>query len=110
MIREASKRDENTNMGELQSDLSARVLIEQSNSRNIFGWIEWGQKPLLNILINILWGAKRGAQADSNHMLLVLWTGEDATEVVPYYRAQGSNAVEKLDTSLLADESILLDV
>ena len=110
MVREAARRDEKTNIAVLQSDLSARVPFEQSNLRDIFEWIGWGQKPLLNTFVNILWGAETGAEADGNHMLLVPWTGEDATEIVPDYRVPGSNAVEKLDTSLLADENFFLDV
>ena len=111
MVRDVAKRDTKMNVKELQSDLTARVPFEQSNLRDILTWVGWDQKPLFNTYVNILWGTEAGAGADGSVGLLVPWTDSgDVSDIVPEYRVKGRNAVEGLDTDLLADGNLYLDV
>ncbi|KAI4176759.1 MAG: hypothetical protein LQ343_000852 [Gyalolechia ehrenbergii] len=109
-VRGVSTRNDETIIEDLQSDLTARVPFEQSSLRDVLEWIGCGQKPLFNTFINILWGTEAGVGSTGSHDLLVPWTGGNSDDFVPEYRMPGRTAVEELNTSLLADGNLFLDV
>ncbi|KAL8723312.1 MAG: hypothetical protein Q9225_000364 [Loekoesia sp. 1 TL-2023] len=116
IVREVMTRDAKTNIEELQFDLTARVPYEQSYLHDVFDWIGWGQEPLFNTFVNILWGTEASLETDnkSHNTLLVPWRRDgnvdDHDDIVPSYRLPGKTAVDGLDTNLLADANLYLDV
>ncbi|KAL8944651.1 MAG: hypothetical protein Q9216_000348 [Gyalolechia sp. 2 TL-2023] len=109
-VREVATRDDKRNIEELRSDLTARVPFEQSDLQDVLKWIGCGQEPLFNTFINILWRTEASVGNHVSHDLLVPCTLDSSDDVVPACRMPGRNAVEELDTSLLADGNLFLDV
>ena len=109
MARKVTSRDSRSVAQEIQSDLAARVPFEQSHLYDVLDWTWSRHKPLFNTYVNILWGTKTIDGADDNP-LLSPWTFGDSEDMVPNYRAPGRTAADGLDTNVLADNNLFLDV
>ncbi|KAI4123162.1 MAG: hypothetical protein LQ338_005411 [Usnochroma carphineum] len=111
IVRGALTRDCKASIEDIQSDLAARVPFEQSSLHDVFEWTGWGQRPLFNTFVNILWSTEVESRSlASEEPLLSPWTMEDLEDVAPSFRLPGRTAIDGLDTSLLADENLFLDV
>ena len=109
MAREVTTRDSRSVAQDIQSDLAARVPFEQSHLYDVLDWTWSRHKPLFNTYVNILWGKNTIDGADDNPLLLP-WTFGDSEDMVPNYRAPGRTAVDGLDTSVLAENNLFLDI
>lgn len=110
MVRRAETEDDRAHIEEMQNDLAARVPFEQSRLEDVLEWIENSENPLFNTFINILWGTEANIESNGCNDLLVPWTDESFTDIVPKNRIRGRTAVDSLNTSLLADWNLFLDV
>ncbi|KAI4159124.1 MAG: hypothetical protein L6R39_000423 [Caloplaca ligustica] len=111
MVREVLTRDTRASIESLQSNLADRVPCEQSNLHDIFEWIGWGQKPLFNTFVNILWGTETGSRLDGvDEKLLRPWSDDNMELLAPRSRLPGRTAVDGLDMSILANGNLFLDV
>ncbi|KAL8968481.1 MAG: hypothetical protein Q9197_004859, partial [Variospora fuerteventurae] len=121
MLRAALAQDVKTSIEAAQADLAERVPFEQSHLRQILESAGWEPKrPLFNTFVNILWGG--GSSSDETPStttpplpLLTPWDDDDAGNVeeddlAPSQRVPGRTAIERLDTGVLADENLFLDV
>ncbi|KAI4186795.1 MAG: hypothetical protein L6R41_003250 [Letrouitia leprolyta] len=109
-VRRAGTVDERTGTEEIQTDLSARVPFEQSSLGKVCEWIGCSQSTLFNTFVNILWGTESSIGSNGARDLLIPWTDGISADIIPDYRMPGRTALDGLDTSILADENLFLDV
>ena len=112
MIREPLTRRIRSSVEALELHLAARVPFEQSNLYDIFEWIGWGRKPLFNTFVNILWRRKEAdtRPEDKTEALFSPWEAGKFEDFTPSLRLPGRTGVDGLDTSLLVDGNLFLDV
>ncbi|KAL8928737.1 MAG: hypothetical protein Q9208_001515 [Pyrenodesmia sp. 3 TL-2023] len=108
----------------LQADLAARVPFEQSSLREILqhiGQAKEKEKPLFNTYVNILWDSDVGAYGQHNHPqqrgekkspLFEAWQSRsDEQEILaPRMRTPGRTGVDGLDTGVLAEKCLFVDI
>ena len=94
----------------VQTDLAARVPFEQTYLYDIFHWLGHGHQPLFNTFVNIIWDSGAPGKEQSSKDLLSPLTGMEAENILPSTKILGRTAVDALDTSILADENLFLDV
>ena len=112
MVREPLTRGIRSSVEALELHLAARVPFEQSNLYDIFKWIGWGPRPLFNTFVNILW---RRIEADTRpedktEAFFSPWEAGKFDDLTPSLRLPGRSGVDGLDTSLLVDGNLFLDV
>ena len=98
----------------LQEDLAARVPYEQSNLGDVAEWVGGGEKPLFNTFINILRGHKNaGRRREPVEGEEEFWIQDQkghTTLSTSVERNPGKTAIDGLDTSMLAEGNLYLDV
>ena len=109
MAREVMSRDSKSVAKDIQSDLAARAPFEQCHMYDVLDWAGIGQKPLFNTYINILWGTDTKDRADDD-LLLSPWTLGNPEDIALGNRAPGRTAVDGVNTSMLAEDNVFLDV
>ncbi|KAL9594385.1 MAG: hypothetical protein Q9219_007063, partial [cf. Caloplaca sp. 3 TL-2023] len=110
MVRKLGINDERTSIKELQSDLSDRVAFEQSKLDDVYNWIGWGQEPLFNTFVNILWAQDPIPDNDGPHSLFTPRAASESIDLISNYRVPGRTAVDDLDTCIIPNKSLFLDV
>ena len=104
----------------VQHDLAARVPYEQSYLRDVLDWVGGdgeGERLGFNTFVNILWEkpsvtSETSGNATADEQLLSPWAPKSGNieDITPSYRVPGKTAVDGLDTSLLEDGKLFLDV
>ena len=111
MVHDVSTRDVKDLIKGVSSDLAARVPFEQTYLHDILPWMGIEGKSLFNTFVNILWSAETMSQADTAaNDLLSPYVFENIEDIVPTQRVPGKTAADGLDTSMLADGNLFLDV
>ena len=117
MVREPLTRGIRSSVEDLGISLAAHVPFEQSKLSDIFNWIGWGQRPLFNTFVNILWGRENvdtrheeDKTQDKTQALFSPWEAGAFEYLTPNLRLPGRTGVDGLNTSFLADGNFNLDV
>ena len=110
MVRNVTAQSILNLVEEVQSELANRVPFEQSYLLDICKWLNFKHQRLFNTFVNIIWDADTSGHKESSDHLLSPYLGVKVEDVPPETRVPGRTAVDALNTNILGDENLFLDV
>ena len=108
-VHDIKQKDKEEIAQDIQTDLAERAPYEQSFLHDILTWAGSAGKPLFNTYVNILRHQPKTFISESEPLLRP-YEPADLTAFAPTTRIEGETAVDRLDTSIIADENMFLDI